>query len=111
MVPCIIVKIIMYFPLYAGIQPHMQTFRPVQNFCHQQIIRTAVRPGFLQENDISVEKEHKDRIDQLAEQGKTVVYLLSEDRPEAVAKTVADQLHLDDYLAENLPDEKSDQIK
>jgi len=106
----------------------------------------VVSPGFLQENDISVEKEHKDRIDHLAEQGKTVVYLLSEDRPEAVlaledmvrdsarkavrelqemglkvmmltgdseavAKTVADQLHLDDYLAEILPDEKSDQIK
>jgi len=30
---------------------------------------------------------------------------------EAVAKTVADQLHLDDYLAQILPDQKSDQIK
>jgi Cu2+-exporting ATPase len=29
----------------------------------------------------------------------------------AVAKTVADQLNLDDYMAEILPDEKSDQIK
>lgn len=106
----------------------------------------VVSPGFLQEHDISVDKEHKDKIDQLAEQGKTVVYLLSEDKPEAVlaledmvrdsarkavrelqemglkvmmltgdseavAKTVADQLHLDDYLAQILPDQKSDQIK
>ncbi len=106
----------------------------------------VVSPGFLQEHDIAVEKRFQDKLDKLADEGKTLVYLLKEDQVEAalaledviresakkavsglqkmgikvmmltgdsaaVAKTVADQLHLDDYMAEILPDEKSDQIK
>ena len=106
----------------------------------------VVSPGFLKENDIAVEKSFQDKLDQLADEGKTLVYLLKDDQIEAalaledviresakkavsglqkmgikvmmltgdstaVAKTVADQLNLDDYMAEILPDEKSDQIK
>jgi Cu2+-exporting ATPase len=106
----------------------------------------VVSPGFLKEHDIAVEKSVQDKLDQLADEGKTLVYLLKDDQIEAalaledviresakkavsglqkmgikvmmltgdsgaVAKTVADQLHLDDYMAEILPDEKSDQIK
>jgi len=106
----------------------------------------VVSPGFLKEKDIAVADSHQDKLDQLADEGKTLVYLLKEDQVEAalaledmiresakkavsglqemglkvmmltgdssaVAKTVADQLNLDDYMAEILPDEKSDQIK
>ena len=106
----------------------------------------VVSPGFLQEHDIAVGESRQDKLDHLAEQGKTLVYLLNDDQVEAalaledmiresakkavaglqemglkvmmltgdsaaVAKTVADQLNLDDYMAEILPDEKSDQIK
>ncbi|MGM0656513.1 MAG: heavy metal translocating P-type ATPase [Thermodesulfobacteriota bacterium] len=106
----------------------------------------VVSPGFLKENDIAVEKSFQDKLDQLADEGKTLVYLLKDNQIEAalaledviresakkavsglqemglkvmmltgdsaaVAKTVADQLNLDDYMAEILPDEKSDQIK
>jgi Cu2+-exporting ATPase len=105
-----------------------------------------VSPGFLKEHDLAVEKSHQNKLDQLADEGKTLVYLLKDDQIEAalaledviresakkavaglqkmgikvmmltgdsaaVAKTVADQLNLDDYMAEILPDEKSDQIK
>ncbi|MFO7912000.1 MAG: HAD-IC family P-type ATPase [Desulfotignum sp.] len=105
-----------------------------------------VSPGFLQEHDIAVGESCQDKLDHLAEEGKTLVYLLNDDQVEAalaledmiresakkavaglqemglkvmmltgdsaaVAKTVADQLNLDDYMAEILPDEKSDQIK
>jgi Cu2+-exporting ATPase len=106
----------------------------------------VVSPGFLQEHDIAVGESYQDKLDHLAEEGKTLVYLLNDDQVEAalaledmiresakkavaglqemglkvmmltgdsaaVAKTVADQLKLDDYMAEILPDEKSDQIK
>ena len=106
----------------------------------------VVSPGFLQEQDIAVDESHQDKLDQLADEGKTLVYLLKDNQVEsalaledviresakkavsglqnmglkvmmltgdsaAVAKTVADQLNLDDYMAEILPDEKSDQIK
>ncbi|HKL81418.1 MAG TPA: heavy metal translocating P-type ATPase [Desulfobacter sp.] len=106
----------------------------------------VVSPGFLQEHDIAVGESYQDKLDHLAEQGKTLVYLLNDDQVEAalaledmiresakkavaglqemglkvmmltgdsaaVAKTVADQLNLDDYMAEILPDEKSNQIK
>lgn len=106
----------------------------------------VVSPGFLKENDIAVADSHQDKLDQLADEGKTLVYLLKDDQIEAalaledviresakkavsglqkmgikvmmltgdsaaVAKTVADQLNLDDTMAEILPDEKSDQIK
>jgi Cu2+-exporting ATPase len=106
----------------------------------------VVSPGFLKEHDIAVGESHQDKLDQLADEGKTLVYLLKDDQVEAalaledmiresakkavselqnmglkvmmltgdsaaVAKTVADQLNLDDIMAEILPDEKSDQIK
>ena len=106
------------------------------------LIRT-VSPGYLEENGISVESEEPDR---LAGQGKTVVYVLDEDRPvgaialadiirdesrealdhlmgrgvqvmmltgdsEEVARWVAEELGLDDYFAEVLPDQKADKIK
>ncbi len=106
----------------------------------------VVSPGFLQEHDIAVGESYQDKLDHLAEEGKTLVYLLNDDQVEAalaledmiresakkavaglqemglkvmmltgdsaaVAKTVADQLNLDDYMAEILPDEKSNQIK
>lgn len=106
----------------------------------------VVSPGFLKEHDISVNTGHKDKLDQLENQGKTLVYLLKDDQVQAalaledmiresakkavsglqdmglkvmmltgdaaaVAKTVANELNLDDFMAEILPDEKSDQIK
>lgn len=39
----------------------------------------VVSPGYLEENDISVENE---TVDRLAEEGKTVVYLMVDDQPE-----------------------------
>jgi P-type Cu2+ transporter len=106
----------------------------------------VVSPGFLKEHGIAVGESHQGKLDQLAGEGKTLVYLLKDDQVEAalaledmiresakkavtglqkmglkvmmltgdsaaVAKTVAGQLNLDDYMAEILPDEKSDQIK
>jgi len=103
----------------------------------------VVSPGYLRENGIEVAD---DRIDELAAQGKTVVYVLLDDdvagaialadiiRDEsrealrrlreigiqvmmltgdsrAVARWVADELELDDYFAEVLPDEKADKIR
>jgi Cu2+-exporting ATPase len=103
----------------------------------------VVSPGYLRENGLTVDN---DRIHKVAEQGKTVVYVLISDavegaialadiiRPEsrealnrlkemgikvmmltgdaeAVAKWVSDELGLDDYFAEVLPDEKASKIK
>jgi len=103
----------------------------------------VVSPGYLKENDLSVDDE---RVQRISEQGKTVVYLLVGDqvegaialadiiRPEsretiaklkqmgvqvmmltgdaeAVAKWVAQELELDDYFAEVLPEQKADKIK
>ncbi len=104
----------------------------------------VVSPGYLEENKI--ELQGKDKIEKLSAQGKTVVFVLidnkltgaialadiiREESKEAiqqlkelgiktmmltgdnkqVAKWVADQLELDDYFAEVLPDKKSEKIK
>lgn len=104
----------------------------------------VVSPGYLKENNI--ELKEKEKIDNLSEQGKTVVFVLIENelkgaialadiiREESkeaikqlkdmgiktimltgdnnkVAKWVAEEIGLDDYFAEVLPDQKSDKIK
>ena len=103
----------------------------------------VVSPGYLREHDLGVGHE---RVRQVAEQGKTVVYVLLEDRlegaialgdiiraesrealhrlkamgiqvmmltgdAEAVAYWVAQELDLDDYFAEVLPDQKAAKVK
>lgn len=103
----------------------------------------VVSPGFLKEHNLSVDDQ---RIAKVAEEGKTVVYVLIDDkvegaialadiiRPEsrealarlkgmgiqvmmltgdskAVAKWVSDELGLDEYFAEVLPDQKASKIK
>ncbi|MCF7891269.1 heavy metal translocating P-type ATPase, partial [Candidatus Bipolaricaulota bacterium] len=103
----------------------------------------AVSPGYLHDNDLTIQNEE---IDKLAEEGKTVVYLIEDDSvqgaialadiireesyeaietlkemgvqvmmltgdAEDVAKWVANELGLDDYFAEVLPDEKADRVK
>ncbi|MFP4516011.1 MAG: copper-translocating P-type ATPase [Desulfovibrionales bacterium] len=103
----------------------------------------VVGPGYLEEQSIDVPRE---RFDQLSEEGKTVVFVLVDDRPAGavaladiireeskeavntlkemgvqvmmvtgdntkVAKWVADQLGLDDFFAEVLPDKKAEKIK
>lgn len=103
----------------------------------------VVGPGYLRENNIDIKD---DQLNKLAEEGKTVVFLLRENRPvgavaladivrkesrEAidklksmnikcmmltgdnrfVAKSVADDLGLDDFFAEVLPHEKAQTIK
>lgn len=102
-----------------------------------------VSPGYLREHDLTVTD---DRVRAVAEQGKTVVYLLIDGavegaialadiiRPEsrealerlkgmgiqvmmltgdaeAVARWVSEELGLDDYFAEVLPDQKASKIK
>lgn len=102
----------------------------------------VVSPGYLRENGIKAESDDLERI---AEEGKTVVYLLLDDAligavaladiireesftavsrlkemglqcmmltgdAEAVARSVAKELGLDDYFAEVLPNEKADKI-
>lgn len=104
----------------------------------------VVSPGYLEENKIEIEQ--KEKIEQLSRQGKTVVFLLvdnkltgaitladiiREESKEAikqlkevgikpmmltgdnkqVAKWVADELGLDEYFAEVLPDKKAEKIK
>ncbi len=103
----------------------------------------VVSPGYLRERNITVDDP---RLEKLAEQGKTVVYLLRNEEPlaaigladivrpesreavsrlkamgiqcmmltgdsQAVAKTVAEELGLDDYFAEVLPDQKAVKIR
>jgi len=103
----------------------------------------VVSPGYLHDNDLIVED---DEVDKLAEEGKTVVYLIEDDTvkgaialadiireesyeaietlkemgvqvmmltgdAEDVAEWVAEELGLDDYFAEVLPDEKADKVK
>jgi Cu2+-exporting ATPase len=103
----------------------------------------VVSPGYLKENNLRVDDE---RVRQVADEGKTVVYLLSNDqvqgaialadiiRPEsrealsrlkqmgiqvmmltgdakAVARWVAQELDLDDFFAEVLPEEKAQAIQ
>jgi Cu2+-exporting ATPase len=104
----------------------------------------VVSPGYLEENNIEV--KGKEKVDKLSGEGKTVVFVIIEDKltgaialadiireesKEAikqlkemgikpmmltgdnkdVAKWVADELELDDYFAEVLPDKKSEKIK
>jgi Cu2+-exporting ATPase len=104
----------------------------------------VISPGYLSENNIEV--SDKEKIDKLSGEGKTVVYLLVDEKLTAafaladiirdeskeaikqlkemgikpmmltgdnkqVAKWVADELGLDDYFAEVLPDKKSEKIK
>jgi len=103
----------------------------------------VVSPGYLKENKITVNNE---KVKELADEGKTVVYLMVDDEPagavaladiireesheaisqlkemsiqvmmltgdsQPVARWVAEELDLDDYFAEVLPDEKADKIK
>ena len=103
----------------------------------------VVSPGYLRENDFSVDNE---RVDSALGQGKTVVYVILDGtlvgaialgdiiRPESkeaiarfkemgikcmmitgdnaqVAKAVADEIGLDEYFAEVLPDEKAAKVK
>jgi Cu2+-exporting ATPase len=104
----------------------------------------VVSPGYLEENKI--EMQQKDKIEKLSAQGKTVVFVLidnkltgaialadiiREESKEAiqqlkalgikpmmltgdnkqVAKWVADELELDEYFAEVLPDKKAEKVK
>jgi len=104
----------------------------------------VVSPGYLDENKIEVRE--KEKIDKLSSQGKTVVFVLIENKlagaialgdiireeskeaikqlkemgikpmmltgdNKQVAKWVADELGLDDYFAEVLPDKKSEKVK
>ena len=104
----------------------------------------VVSPGYLEENKIEIKE--KEKIEKLSAQGKTVVFVLidnkligaialgdviREESKEAikqlkelgiktmmltgdnkqVAKWVADELGLDDYFAEVLPDKKSEKVK
>ncbi len=104
----------------------------------------VVSPGYLEENKI--ELKEKEKIDELSAQGKTVVFVLIENKlagaialadiireeskeaikqlkemgiktmmltgdNKQVAKWVADELELDDYFAEVLPDKKSEKVK
>jgi len=107
----------------------------------------VVGPSYLRENNIDMNIDMKDsRLDKLAEEGKTLVFLLCEERPvgavaladvirkesrEAierlkemdircmmltgdnrfVARSVAEDLGLDDYFAEVLPHEKAQTVK
>jgi Cu2+-exporting ATPase len=103
----------------------------------------VVGPGYLREQGLQAEDP---RIESLAAQGKTVVYVLLDERPvgaialadvirkesfdavarlkrmgiqcmmltgdaKAVAKSVADELGLDDYFAEVLPDQKAAKVR
>ena len=104
----------------------------------------VVSPGYLKENNFST--SNNDKIDKLSGEGKTVVFLLIDDKVagaialadiirdeskeaikglkksgikpmmltgdnKKVAKWVADELGLDDYFAEILPDQKADKVK
>jgi Cu2+-exporting ATPase len=104
---------------------------------------TVVSPGYLKENGLSANSE---KVREIAEQGKTVVYVLVNEKPagalaladiirpesrealqrlkemgiktmmitgdaEAVAKWVAQELKLDDYFAQVLPDQKANKVK
>lgn len=104
----------------------------------------VVSPGYLDENNF--ELRDKDKIEKLSAQGKTVVFVLIDNKligaialadiirdeskeaikqlkelgiktlmltgdNKQVAKWVADELGLDDYFAEVLPDEKAEKVK
>ncbi|MCJ7443361.1 MAG: copper-translocating P-type ATPase [Methanotrichaceae archaeon] len=126
---------------------HVHEFRAipgkgVEGYVQGKIWR-VVSPGYLHEAKIDL---HEAKIETLAQQGKTVVFLLEEDRPigavaladiirtesreaidklksmnircimitgdnKFVAKWVAEELGLDDFFAEVLPNEKAETIK
>jgi Cu2+-exporting ATPase len=104
----------------------------------------VVSPGYLDENKI--ELNEKDKMERISAQGKTVVFVLIENKlvgaialadlirdeskeaikqlkemgikpmmltgdNKQVAKWVADELELEDYFAEVLPDKKSEKVK
>ena len=104
----------------------------------------VVSPGYLEENKIEIQQ--KDKIEKLSAQGKTVVFVLIDNKltgaialadiirdeskdaikqlkelgiktmmltgdNKQVAKWVADELGLDDYFAEVLPDKKAEKVK
>lgn len=106
----------------------------------------VVSPGYLKEQGLELGDDDTGRLEGLAEQGKTIVYVIIDDRveaaialadvirpeseeavrtlkhmgiqvmmltgdSEAVARWVADELGLDDYFAEVLPDQKAAKIK
>lgn len=103
----------------------------------------VVSPGYLRENDLSVDDN---RIDELNAQGKTVVFILVDEKPvgavaladiireeskqaisklknmgiqcmmltgdnKQVAAWVAEEIGLDDYFAEVLPEDKANKVK
>jgi Cu2+-exporting ATPase len=103
----------------------------------------VVSPGYLEEESINVDSEAAAK---LVEEGKTVVYVLVDDRPvgavaladqvrpeskeavarlremgirsmmltgdsEAVARSVAAEVGIDEYFAEVLPDEKAERVR
>jgi len=104
----------------------------------------VVSPGYLEENKIEIQQ--KEKIEKLSGQGKTVVFLLVDNKligaialadivrgeskevikqlkelgikpmmltgdNKQVAKWVADELGLDEYFAEVLPDKKAEKVK
>lgn len=104
----------------------------------------VVRPGYLEENKIEIKE--KEKIEKLSTQGKTVVFVLIDNKltgaialadiirdeskdaiiqlkklgiktmmltgdNKQVAKWVADELELDEYFAEVLPDKKAEKVK
>ena len=104
----------------------------------------VVSPGYLEENKIEIQQ--KEKIEQLSDQGKTVVFVLIDNKltgaialadiirdeskdaikqlkemgiktmmltgdNKQVAKWVADELGLDEYFAEVLPDKKAEKVK
>jgi P-type Cu2+ transporter len=140
-------------PLAKGIVSVASEILPVEGFmaipgkgAHGKISGKAVMvvsPGYLQEKNIQISDGH---IEQLASQGKTVIYILIDGkltgaialadiiRPESkqaimelkkmgircmmitgdnkqVAKWVADEIGLDEYFAEVLPEKKVEKVK
>jgi Cu2+-exporting ATPase len=140
-------------PIAKGIVSSVKDTYPVEGFksipgrgaegkVNGKEVKT-VSPGYLKENNIEV---NDDRIERLASQGKTVIYVMVDGkltgaialadiiRPESketiarlkqmgvscmmitgdnkrVAKWVADEIGLDDYFAEVLPDKKVEKVK
>jgi Cu2+-exporting ATPase len=127
--------------------PEPQDFEAIAGKGAQARVRDreikVVSPGYLKENDV---ESQDPKVKEAEEQGKTVVYVLLENRPigaialadiireesrealsklkemgvqvmmltgdsEAVARTVSNELELDDYFAEVLPDQKASKIK
>jgi P-type Cu2+ transporter len=127
--------------------PTPENFKAIPGKGAQAVVNDSdvkvVSPGYLKENDLAFENE---KVNEIAQQGKTVVYVLVEDsvvgaialadiiRPESrealdqlkamdiqammvtgdsedVARWVAEELDLDDYFSEVLPEKKADKVK